>query len=99
MRHCKDRADCAGSTRQHELDHTRSGIDLPLLADLRRSWEWASMICSRYEKDKLQDTSPVRLFFFFFSVGTPSLQAAFDRSIARARGYVCTVVFSLSTNS
>ena len=24
------------------------------------------MICSRYEKDKLQDTSPVRLFFFFF---------------------------------
>ena len=29
MRDGLDHADCTGPTRQHELDHTRSAIDLP----------------------------------------------------------------------
>ena len=31
---CIDHADYTSPTRQHELDHTRSGTDLPCLADL-----------------------------------------------------------------
>ena len=37
-------ADYTGATRQHELDHARTGIDLPCLTDLGHELQWEQII-------------------------------------------------------
>ena len=68
-----DHADYTGPTRQHELDPTRSGIDLSALKDLDHIMKWGSITCPMCEILPIlwPMLQPPHSIVDMFSSGTP----------------------------